>query len=144
MTFLTGGGEGEAIPDFIEHLVPPGAGPPFYLHRTRTEAIYVIQGRFRFRCGANDTPANAGQFLLMPKGLPHLYENVGNTWGRLLLVIIPGGLEPFHRELGEASRDHALGFERLVAITSNYGIAILGSHWAAGNDCEPVGDDCRH
>ena len=114
-------------PDILEHFVPPRAGPPFYLFEERTEAFYVVQGRFRFRCGANDILVAAGQFLQVPRGLPHLYENVAKDWGRLLNIITPGGLEPFFVELEAASRSSPVSFDRILQLGSRHGISILTS-----------------
>ncbi|MCL4178396.1 MAG: cupin domain-containing protein [Verrucomicrobia bacterium] len=121
-------------PDILEHFVPPRAGPPFYLLEERTEAFYVVQGRFRFRCGANDILMAAGQFLQLPRGLPHLYENVGGDWGRLLNVIAPGGLEPFYVELEAASRSCPVSFDRILQLGSRHGVSILTSQMNCRSD----------
>jgi quercetin dioxygenase-like cupin family protein len=138
ISHLSGPRNSDEVPDIIEHFVPPRAGPPFYLHRHRTEAFYVLQGRFRFRCGANEALLAAGQFLLFPKGLPHLYENVGEDWGRLLSVITPGGMEPFYVELDQASQKCPISFEQVHEISSRHGIAILTSH----SGCSPLHVEC--
>jgi mannose-6-phosphate isomerase-like protein (cupin superfamily) len=141
ISYLAGARTNSGDPDITEHFVPPGAGPPFHLHQSRTDAFYVIQGQFRFRCGANDTFITAGQFLMLPQGLPHLYENVGEEWGRLLNVITPGGLEPLYLELDQASRHVPLSFNRFLDITSRHGVAIVTSppdRGTTGEACPPT------
>jgi mannose-6-phosphate isomerase-like protein (cupin superfamily) len=146
ISYLAGPRETGGDPDILEHFVPPRVGPPFYLHLERTEAFYVVQGSFRFRCGANEALLEAGQFLLIPKGLPHLYENVGADWGRLLNVITPGGLEPFYVELEEASRNAPLQFQRVLDISSRYGLSILTSDFVGSMhraDCGSSGSEVK-
>jgi uncharacterized RmlC-like cupin family protein len=127
LSYLAGAPANSVDPDILEHFVPPGAGPPFYLHVSRSDAFYVVQGKFRFRCGANETLVTAGQFLMIPQGLPHLYENVGEEWGRLLNIVTPGGLEPLHLELNQVSKISPLSFLRFLEITSRYGVEILNA-----------------
>jgi hypothetical protein len=127
ISYLSGACGNGGEPDIVEHFVPPGAGPPFYLHASRTDAFYVIQGKFRFRCGANDAVVTAGQFLMLPHGLPHLYENVGRDWGRLLNIITPGGLEPLYLELDQASQHGPMDCHRFLEINSRHGVAIVNS-----------------
>jgi uncharacterized RmlC-like cupin family protein len=127
ITYLAAAPANSGDPDILEHFVPPGAGPPFYLHANRSDACYVVQGTFRFRCGANETRVTAGQFLMIPPGLPHLYENVGKEWGRLLNVVTPGGLEPLYLELNQAAGQAPLSLTRFREITSRHGVEILSS-----------------
>jgi mannose-6-phosphate isomerase-like protein (cupin superfamily) len=127
ISYLAGARANSGDPDILEHFVPPGAGPPFYRHVSRSDAFYVTQGKFRFRCGANETLAAAGQFFMIPQGLPHLYENVGGEWGRLLNIVTPGGLELLYLELNQAAQHASLNIPRLLEITSRHGVEILTS-----------------
>jgi hypothetical protein len=141
MSHLAGPLEAHAEPDIVEHLVPPHAGPPFYLHRERSESFYVVHGKFRFRCGANDIHLVAGQLLRMPPGLPHLYENVGEDWGRLLNVISPGGLAAFYLELEQMSRSGPFDIERVSKISAQHGIVILTAPDRESGEVCPAADD---
>lgn len=127
ISYLSAAPASSGDPDILEHFVPPGAGPPFYLHVSRSDAFYVVQGKFRFRCGANETLATTGQFFMIPEGLPHLYENVGVEWGRLLNIVTPGGLEPFYLELNQAAQHAPLSFPGFLEITARHGVQILTS-----------------
>jgi hypothetical protein len=131
ISLLSGPQPAGAAPDIVEYLVPPRAGPAFYLHEARAESFYVVQGKFRFRCGANDIPFVAGELLHIPAGLPHLYENVGADWGRLLNVISPGGLSAFYLELEQASRAGPFSIERFSKLGAPHGIKVL----TAPEDC---------
>jgi mannose-6-phosphate isomerase-like protein (cupin superfamily) len=137
ISYLSGACGNGGEPDIVEHFVPPGAGPPFFLHASRTDAFYVIHGNFRFRCGANDATLKAGQFLMLPQGLPHLYENVGDDWGRLLNIITPGGLEPLHLELDQASRHAPIDCDRFLEINARHGVTIVNCDFTGLTTCRP-------
>lgn len=125
ISYLASAPPSSNTPDILEHLVPPGAGPPYYLHPSRADAFYIIHGKFRFRCGANESVVTANQFLMIPPGLPHLYENVGEDWGRLLNVITPGGLESLYQELDQASRCAPLCPHSFIDTALRHGVVII-------------------
>lgn len=83
--------------------VPPGIGPPPHRHGGEDEAFYVLSGTFLFVDVGGGEPQEAtcgpGAAVYAPKGSLHTYRNIGETTGALLVVLTPGGLEQFFREL---------------------------------------------
>lgn len=83
----------------MEHVVPPGGGPPPHTHR-ETELIYIVDGTFSVTVGADEETVGAGSLLHVPPGTVHTTRNVGDRAGRQLNVYLPGGGEGFFREVG--------------------------------------------
>jgi mannose-6-phosphate isomerase-like protein (cupin superfamily) len=88
----------------VEVSTPPQGGPPA-LHRHADQEVFrVLQGTFRFDTIADGQPASveatAGSVVLIPSMVWHNYRNIGDTPGTLLVVLQPGDMISFFRELG--------------------------------------------
>jgi uncharacterized RmlC-like cupin family protein len=62
--------------------LPPGARARAHLHEQHESAIYVISGTADFWSGdrlEHHVLVQAGDFLLIPAGVPHLPANTGTT-----------------------------------------------------------------
>lgn len=83
----------------IEAVFPPGGSAPPHLHRTHTEAFYVVSGLFEVLTGDQLIEAGPGAFCYAPRGVPHAFRNIGEDPGKLLSVINPAGYENHFREI---------------------------------------------
>jgi quercetin dioxygenase-like cupin family protein len=92
-TFHITGSETDRKYAVSELSSPPGGGPPLHSHTKETEGFYVIDGKFSFQYGDDNTVAKPGAFLHLKKEIPHTYKNIGNSTGRLLCTVIPAGLQ---------------------------------------------------
>jgi quercetin dioxygenase-like cupin family protein len=79
----------------FEAVNPPGQGPPYHVHDTLDELIYVLEGSLRVRLVDRIEDAEAGAFVFIPRGLPHTWEGYGDRAVRFLVVVAPAGLERF-------------------------------------------------
>jgi mannose-6-phosphate isomerase-like protein (cupin superfamily) len=70
-----------------------------HLHRAFEESFFVVDGRFTFTIGQERIEATPGTYLLVPHGTAHGIE-AGPGGGRLLALMVPGGLEEMFFELG--------------------------------------------
>ena len=73
----------------FESTVAPGEGPPLHLHRDQDEIVYVLKGELRFKFGDELSPAPAGAFVFIPRGVPHTWQNAGADPARILVVFNP-------------------------------------------------------
>jgi quercetin dioxygenase-like cupin family protein len=83
-------------------------GPPRHLHYEQDEWFYVLAGEFVFEVGpegsAEQHRLTAGDSLLAPRRVPHVWASVGEIPGRILAAVTPAGkLEAFFRETGKAN-----------------------------------------
>lgn len=128
----------------MEHVVPPGSGPPPHTH-TETELIFIVDGTFAVTVGAEQGTAGAGTLLHVPPGTVHTTRNVGERAGRQLNVYLPGGGEGFFREVGTpVDADHpapdldrpaslaGVDMARVLELAARYGMEVAPPASAGG------------
>jgi len=85
-------------PFILENTFLTRGGPPRHLHYTQEEWFYILEGEFLFEIGADRLPLHAGDSLLAPRMIPHVWAFVGKTRGRILVAFFPAGkMEAFFR-----------------------------------------------
>ena len=72
--------------------------PPHY-HKLEDESFYVLEGEMEFHVGDKKFSAGAGQFVVLPKNVPHYFNLITET-AKALLLITPAGFETFFKEFG--------------------------------------------
>ena len=72
--------------------------PPHY-HTLEDESFYMLEGEIDFHIGEKKVKASAGQFIVLPRNIPHHFDLVTDT-AKALMLITPGGFETFFREFG--------------------------------------------
>jgi quercetin dioxygenase-like cupin family protein len=85
----------------FESTVAPGEGPPLHVHANEDEVFYVLEGTLRVKLESEVRAASAGSFLFIPRGLPHTWQNIGDTPARLFVMLTPAGLETFFERFAE-------------------------------------------
>ncbi len=63
--------QSEGAYSLIEMAHPPNVGPALHVHPKGAEAFYVLEGTYAIRCGQDVYTANVGDFVFIPKGIPH-------------------------------------------------------------------------
>ena len=98
---VTSGQTGGAY-SLFEVASQPGSGAPPHIQHREDEAFYVLEGDYEFLVEGRTLRMPAGSLLYIPKGNLHVYRNVGEGTGRMLVSQTPGGLyERFFEEIGE-------------------------------------------
>lgn len=87
-----------------ETELPPGASVETHRH-PEAEVFYILGGQFEFLVGDMTQPAwcGPGSFVSVPPDVSHAFANVGQSSGRILGMMMPGGLdglESFFRQVG--------------------------------------------
>ena len=95
ITFKVRGEQTDGGLTILENEIGPGEGPPLHIHPNEDEALYVIEGNFRFRLGDEIIPASAGSIAFIRRTEPHTWQNVGPGPGRMLVIFSPAGMERF-------------------------------------------------
>jgi len=113
----------------IEMIHPPNVGPALHIHPKGAEAFYVLEGEYIIRCGENNYTANPGDFVFIPKGVPHNYHSGGE--GGKVLVLSPAGLEKYFAGVAEALKAGPITWELEQEIAKRYGQEFLDKlkHW---------------
>jgi quercetin dioxygenase-like cupin family protein len=131
--FLATGADTGGAYALWEATVPPGGGPPPHVHSREQEGFYVLDGEITFTVGRERIVATAGTFANMPAGVPHSFRNESDRTARMLISVVPAGLEGMFFEVGVTLADGATTaspptpdeVERLLAAAPRYGIELL-------------------
>ena len=75
-----------------------------HVHRAMEESFFVLDGEFTFAVGEEKIPAGPGSYILVPRGARHVIT-AGAGGGRLLALMVPGGLEEMFFELADLPSD---------------------------------------
>jgi quercetin dioxygenase-like cupin family protein len=116
----------------IEMEHPPNTGPALHIHSKAPEAYYVLDGQYSIRCTNETYQARPGDFVFIPKGLPHNYHS--GPQGGKVLVISPSGLEGYFKEVADIlhKQDNKISWNQEVEIAKRYGQEFLDNlnHWS--------------
>lgn len=105
-TFLVTGEESGGAYFAMEALVPAGGGPPPHVHTREDETFYVLEGKVEFLLGEETITAGPGDFVNVPRGTVHRFQNTGTETARLVLTFTPAGIERWFEEtLEQAPND---------------------------------------
>jgi quercetin dioxygenase-like cupin family protein len=81
-----------------EVSILPGGSNPAHIHHREEECFYLQEGTLTIQVGGNTHTASAGDFVRLPRGVAHCFENTGTVNAKVLLVVVPAGLEAFFEE----------------------------------------------
>lgn len=98
ITFLITGEQTGGAFFMAEVAVPPGGGNPPHIHHREEETFYLQQGTLTIQVGGKTLNASPGDFICLPRGVAHSFQNTGNVDAKFLLVAAPAGLEKFFEE----------------------------------------------
>ncbi len=90
---------GDAFAALEYRMAAHTPGPPPHLHRRTDEAFYVLEGELTFRLADRSVEAGPGDFVLVPRGVVHTFENAAGSEARFLEVAAPGAFAGYFEEL---------------------------------------------
>ena len=89
-------------PTVLEFIAAPGFSTGDHVHSKIEEIFYVVEGEFQIRAGDRLLAAHAGDFVLVPPGVPHGFGNPNGSPAKLVILISPAGVhERYFEELSE-------------------------------------------
>jgi uncharacterized RmlC-like cupin family protein len=89
------------------------------------EAFYILDGEFEIECGGQVFKASPGTFALLPKGLPHRFQNLSDKPGKVLCVQSPSGIEEFVEHMSLLAKAGPPDLERMKELAGKYEIEFL-------------------
>ena len=133
LTFLITGEQSGGAFFMAELTVPPGGGTPPHIHRREEETFYLQQGTITFQVGGKTVNASPGDFVHLPRGIEHCFQNTGNGEAKCLLVVSPAGLEKFFEEVFYPVEDRSAErppmtdafVNQLLATAPKFGLEFL-------------------
>lgn len=88
----------------IENTFREKGGPARHLHYNQDEWFYITEGEFLFEVGGETFRLHAGDSLLAPRRVPHVWAYTGDGSGSVLIAFLPAGkMESFFREVTKAN-----------------------------------------
>ena len=112
----------------FEAEVPAGEGPPFHLHEKEDEFFRVLEGHFAFICDGKRVDLTEGGVICLPRGSIHRFQNIGETTGRLMVVMTPGGFEGFFPAV---AREPGASMDRICQIAEQFSLRFVFDHAVA-------------
>ena len=133
VTFLITGLETGGAFFMAEVLVPPGGGPPPHLHHREEESFHLLEGSLTIQAGGITLSASPGDFVHLPRGMVHSFQNTGTVDAKFLLVVTPAGLENFFAEAFYPAVDRSAEpplisealVARLLGAAPKFGLELL-------------------
>lgn len=133
MTFLATGKETGGAFFMADVSVVPGAGTPPHIHHREDESFYLFEGTLTMHVGEDTIAASAGDFVFLPREIPHSFQNTGDGYAKALVLTVPAGLEGFFSEVFEPAADRTAVpppsskelIGRALAASPRYGLELL-------------------
>ena len=98
--------DGEGLVSVIDCVVPPNAMPALHVH-DEDETFHMLEGSATFYAGDAVIDAAAGDTVLAPQNVPHVYR-AGPEGARWLVITWPGRFENFVRAMSRPAETPTL------------------------------------
>jgi hypothetical protein len=82
-------------------LPPRTAGPGRHVHTYEDEGFYVVAGVLTVEVGTQRYEAGPESFVWLPRGVPHIFANLGDEEAWMVGLLNPPGLTNMFREQAE-------------------------------------------
>ena len=113
----------------LENTFQAKGGPARHLHYEQDEWFYVAEGEFVLEVGEKQYRLKAGDSILAPRMVPHVWAYTGSGQGRILIAFLPAGkMEAFFREVTQANAMPPQNPE----VWRAHGMELLGPPLAVG------------
>jgi quercetin dioxygenase-like cupin family protein len=90
--FLAMGNETNGRHALIKISVQRGAEPPAHTHSREDESYFILNGSVRYTIGEDQITANEGEYVYLPKDVPHSFKILSEK-ADLLMWMSPAGLD---------------------------------------------------
>jgi quercetin dioxygenase-like cupin family protein len=131
-TFLATGKETNGAFALIDCKIRKSLEPPGHMHLNEDESFYLTEGEVEFIANNQTHLLKAGDFIHLPKNVPHQFIIKSET-ARFLMHLAPAGLEEFFWQLSRpadsmdmppmpAGPPPAEIIEKIKALQKQYGI----------------------
>lgn len=88
----------------LENTFHARGGPARHRHLAQDEWFFAVEGEFIIEIGSARHTLRAGDSILGPRGIPHVWACVGDGRGRIVIAFSPAGqMESFFREVTQAN-----------------------------------------
>ena len=135
VTILTHSSETNGAFSLVKTMLRRGFDPPLHIHSREDESNYVLDGEIVYTVGDEEIYAKTGDYVHLPKGVPHTFRLISET-ADTLLFITPGGFEEMFISCGRpalalelpalsGTRPPEEFFETLARVNEALGVTLL-------------------
>jgi len=113
-----------------------GYGPPLHVHEREDEGNYILEGEIMYQIGEQTIIARAGDYVFLPRNIPHTFNLISET-ASTLLFITPGGFEEMFIACGRKAERLELPtltgklpdsfFEKQARVNEALGVRIVSA-----------------
>ncbi len=121
------------LPVILEMTLPVGAAPPRHVHNDSDDSWYLLAGEVVVACGDDVTLARPGQWISMPRGVPHAFRVIGAEPARMLAVQADTSFAGLVHDLGEPAAARELpppgagpGLDDLSRSMAEHDVIVVG------------------
>ena len=104
----------------LESVAHKGVGSPLHIHHREDEYFLILEGTVHIVFGDSRLDLNAGETIMMPRGIPHAWVNRSDTPLRALVVFTPGGFDQLCIEMATP------GLVDPSKLRERYGLEAIG------------------
>lgn len=116
----------------MENIVGIGGGPPPHTHSREDELFYVLEGEVTFEVEGKTMVAKPGTSVFAPRGQRHRFFNASGKPAKMLVTLMPAGLERMFVEVAMPMGQEAMAapaptpehIETVMKAAPRYGITI--------------------
>jgi quercetin dioxygenase-like cupin family protein len=109
----------------FELVALPHSGSVRHVHQREDEWYYVLAGSFIFEAADKKYNMQQGESIWLPRAIPHLWANSGDSDGKLILACQPGGFEKFFDDLGKVPAGQ-MNAAMMTEVMAKYGMKYMG------------------
>jgi mannose-6-phosphate isomerase-like protein (cupin superfamily) len=113
----------------MEHTNRKKGGPTRHLHHNQDEWWYVVEGEYIIEVGSERFRLHAGDSILGPREVPHVWAFVGDTPGKLLIAFTPANrMEEYFRLIFRVSGGAYANPNNAqeAQLARDYGMELIG------------------
>lgn len=92
LTIIAHASETNGAFSLVKNVMRKGFEPPLHVHTREDESNFILKGEIIFSVGDKTIHAKTGDYVHLPKEVPHTFKLVSDTV-ETLLIITPGGFE---------------------------------------------------
>jgi quercetin dioxygenase-like cupin family protein len=129
--------DGDGTLGVMEVSQPPGVASPLHAHHHEAEALFLLAGTITYEGGGELYELSAGDFLYLPRSVPHRFRVTGDSPARFLALMAPAGLTNLYAEVGHPALERqipdkptdeqiAAEIARWNEVGPHYGLELLG------------------
>jgi mannose-6-phosphate isomerase-like protein (cupin superfamily) len=110
--------QGRFVAAVFPEIPPHVLAAPLHRHRNEDEYTCVLEGSLGVQLGEETFTAQAGTWVLKPRGQWHTFWNAGDVPCRIVEIVSPAGFQQYFRVLAELGGNMA----QLARLNERYAI----------------------